>query len=405
MKEKHGTFQTNKFQKIHSWYPYLAGFSSELVEEKINEFKLTTKHKIFDPFAGVGTTLLVAKEHNIESAGMEINPFVVFVANTKLFQNYSKKEIETDAQILKERILSFIPPNLKLNKVPDLLTRAFSPNIFHKLIFLKNEIDLINNKKVKNLFLLTLVSILKEVSNCSNFSPYLEFKNEKLVDIDVFSIYMNKLSIISNDIISFKNTTKSIVHEGSAKDLSKINEKFDFILTSPPYLNNWDYSWITKIELYFLDYAKSDKELTNLLRNKLMKSSTYVLQNVDKIGKLEIPDSKTKNKILEIILKIENERKLKKSNSKKYDLAVREYFNDTYIIFKELSKILNKKAHCLWVIGDSALYGVHVPTDVICAEIAELTGFKLIDIEILRKRRATRHKIELRESIIKLQKL
>ena len=177
------------------------------------------------------------------------------------------------------------------------------------------------------------------------------------------------------------------------------------MLTSPPYLNNWDYSWITKIELFFLNYAKSDKELTNLLRNKLMKSSTYVLQNINKIGELAIPESDVKNKILAIISKIETERKLKNTNSKRYDLAVREYFNDAFIIFKELSKILNKNAHCLWVIGDSALYGVHVPTDVICGEIAELTGFKLIDIDVLRKRRATRHNIELRESIIKLKKI
>ncbi len=404
MKEKYGTFQTNKFQKIHSWYPYLAGFSSELVEEKIKEFKINNHQKIFDPFAGVGTTLLVAKENNIESAGVEINPFVVFIANTKLFQNYNKIEIENTTKNLRGQILKYKNTTKRQFEFPDLLKRAFSPKIFEKLIFLKNEIELIENKKVKDLFLLTLVSILREVSNCSNFSPYLEFKKEKLIDIDVFSIYLNKLNNITTDVFSFKNTTKAKVFEGSAKDLSKINDKYDFIITSPPYLNNWDYSWITKIELFFLKYANSDKELTNLLRNKLMKSSTYVLQNINKEGELIIPDSKVKDKILEIISKIENERKNKKNNSKKYDLAVREYFNDVYIIFQELSNILNKGAHCLWIIGDSALYGIHVPTDIICGEIAELVGFELKGIEILRERRATRHSIGLRESIITLQK-
>jgi hypothetical protein len=170
-------------------------------------------------------------------------------------------------------------------------------------------------------------------------------------------------------------------------------------------LNNWDYSWITKIELFFLGYAINDSELTNLLRNKLMKSSTYVLQNVKKEGLSILPNSNIKDKIENLVAQLKNERQKRKSNSKKYDLMVKEYFNDSLIIFRQLYKILNSGSICLWVVGDSALYGVHIQTDILCGEIAELAGFKFIGIEVLRNRRSTRHNVKLQESIVKLQKI
>ena len=55
------------------------------------------------------------------------------------------------------------------------------------------------------------------------------------------------------------------------------------------------------------------------------------------------------------------------------------------------------------VVGDSCLYGVHVPTDKIIAKIGKSIGYKP-EIELLRERRATQHSHKLVESNVRLIK-
>jgi hypothetical protein len=403
MSDLHGTFQLNKEEQIHSWYPYLAGFSAEFVREKIKEFNLDENSKIFDPFAGVGTTLLVAKMGGIFSEGVEINPFASFVSDTKLYLEHDIKEL----QERKENILELIGKedyNLtEIGDMPALLKRAFSPIILKKLRMIRNVIYLEKKQQIKNLFLLALISILKEVSNYKNFSPYLEPRKEKIEDAEVIKLFSNKLNVMVEDASDINNETHSKVYTLDARDLSFLESKFDLIVTSPPYLNNWDYSWITKIELLFMEIAEDRQELNETIRNKLVTSSTYLLNKNSGKGSI-LPSSNVKTEIEKLVLKLKETRTKRSKNAKKYDLMVCDYFNDIYLILKELSGVMNKGANSLWVVGDSALYGVHIPTDELIGKISELVGFRCNGCKILRDRRATRHDIKLRESVVAMEK-
>jgi len=397
-----GTFQLNKFKEIHSWFPYLAGFSDDLVESIINEYHITKNHKIFDPFAGSGTTLLSAKQRNIFSEGTEINPFVSFVANTKLYSEYNFSEVLNEKQKIKEFTNYYIDYEITEN-IFELIENAFSPKILKKLLFLKNSILTIKNPEIKNIFLLALIVILKKVSNYKNFAPYFELKETPLDDADIFDIYFIQLTKMLNDIENYNNTTYAHVYEQSAKKLENIENKFDLILTSPPYLNNWDYSWITKIELFFLDFVKDNQDLKEKLSKKLVKSSTYLVNNSNN-GDLILPKSETRKKVVKLIENLSIQVKQRNGNAKKYDITVKEYFNDIFEILQQLNSISQPNAKNLWVVGDSSLYGVHVATDELIGEISELAGFKFKGCKILRSRKATRHNEKLRESIVIMEK-
>ena len=182
------------------------------------------------------------------------------------------------------------------------------------------------------------------------------------------------------------------------------NNSIDLIITSPPYLNNWDYGHITLIELYFLNYAQSYKDVTIIVRNKLVKSSTYVLQNVPNNPKIIIPFKTIKEKLKQLRDQTFEIRSKKKSG-KKYDVIIISYFNDMYTILRELYRIMKPNSTCNIVVGDSGLYGIHVPTDLIILEIGENIGFLKEDLVILRRRMATRHKLNLRESVVSLRKI
>lgn len=75
-----------------------------------------------------------------------------------------------------------------------------------------------------------------------------------------------------------------------------------------------------------------------------------------------------------------------------------------------LEKIIRRNGHAVMVLGDSAPYGIHVPTDVLVGRIGKAIGFRDYDVNVLRKRgdkwpgNTQRHHVALRESIITLTK-
>ena len=79
-----------------------------------------------------------------------------------------------------------------------------------------------------------------------------------------------------------------------------------------------------------------------------------------------------------------------------------------YDVLKETYRVLRPGAHFLLVLGDSAPYGVYVPTGKHIAEIAcgKGIGFSSYQIEELRKRggkwkdNPQRHKVPLQEGLV-----
>jgi hypothetical protein len=55
-------FSDNKTQPLHRWVPWIAGFSSQFVQDCFETFLNSRRKKatpcVLDPFAGVGTTLV-----------------------------------------------------------------------------------------------------------------------------------------------------------------------------------------------------------------------------------------------------------------------------------------------------------------------------------------------------------
>lgn len=77
------TFRESHHQRIHGWYPYVEGFSATYVRDTLLRSGLTPRN-VYDPFGGAGTTQLAASCLGISSFYSEINPFMCFVAETKV---------------------------------------------------------------------------------------------------------------------------------------------------------------------------------------------------------------------------------------------------------------------------------------------------------------------------------
>jgi len=395
-KRLYGTFQINGSLALHSWYKYLAGFSAQFVLDSLENYKIKPNDIVLDFFGGVGTTSVVCKKNNIKSISIELNPFPCFVAETKLNWNVNLDITISLLSILEKRQNDY--RTIKISK-ENPLNKFFSEKILKKLLFIKKYAINIKDEGIRNIFLLSLIKTLKPVSNCINFSPYFQYRAKKLKDAEVFEIFSDNLMDMVSDLRKVgKNKTFSKVICGDSKEeMKKIkSQSIDLVITSPPYLNNWDYSWITKLESLFLDYELKE------VRDKLVRSSTYLLDKDDNSEECIIPNKKIKQEIGFLSKKLGKKKDNK--SSKKFDVMVISYFNDMYLILKEMERVMKKGSHSLVVLGDSGLYGIHVKTDEIIGKIGASLGLRLVNIEVLRKRSASRHKIPLRESIVIFKK-
>ena len=104
------------------------------------------------------------------------------------------------------------------------------------------------------------------------------------------------------------------------------------------------------------------------------------------------------------------ERRLHKGGKKDYDLMAALYFNDMLQVLKETYRVIMPGGHFCLVLGDSAPYGVHIPTDDLIGKLGLGLGFTTYDYFQLRERggkwkdNPQRHNIPLREGVVILTK-
>lgn len=99
-----------------------------------------------------------------------------------------------------------------------------------------------------------------------------------------------------------------------------------------------------------------------------------------------------------------------KPGKKSYDLMVAGYFRDMFQVLKRCRDCLKGGGHMVLVLGDSAPYGVHVPTDDYLGRVAVSLGFREYQTYKLRDRggkwagNTRRHDVPLREGLLVLKK-
>ncbi|WP_009547031.1 DNA methylase N-4/N-6 domain protein [Crocosphaera subtropica] len=78
------SFQANKTEAFYRWYKYKEAFSSRLVKFLLQDYKVR-KGIVFDPFAGIGTTLFAASELGYDTEGIELLPIGIKLIENKIY--------------------------------------------------------------------------------------------------------------------------------------------------------------------------------------------------------------------------------------------------------------------------------------------------------------------------------
>jgi DNA modification methylase len=399
----------NKFGVIHTWYDYLEDFPYSLIEEKIIEYKLKPESLIVEPFAGSGTTLISANLFKCNAVGFDANPLMTFISEVKTTWDIDlaqyKNEISNISKKFVKGIHNFDKLQLDLgfiNVMPKKeINQWLSPALQKEVILLKNLVDEIKNKKIKNLLLIALSKSCFDASYVSlcpgtTFYPFREKE-------DFWDLFTKKVIQIYNDLKSVQKHN----HYGKSELItdSCLNAKkhlkpnsIDFIVTSPPYPNDLEYTRQTRLELYLLDFVKSMDDVQQIKR-KMVKGSTKLI--------FKESNSETYAMKFEEVKIVSNkiyEQTKDKNWGFDYPRMVREYFGDMYLCMQEFYDLMKNDANFLQVVGDQTIKGVYIPVCDILIKMAQEIGYRNCRKELFRLRRSTGHNILLPEEIVIIQK-
>lgn len=395
-----------------------------------NILKILTEIKnfntILDPFSGSGTVLVEAMLQGINTIyGNDLNPLARLITKvkttivskeelldyqTKIISNLEeeyKKSVKLinniDEYIINEKEIDITekkgwgdnaPKYIKefLDKynysieVPNFnnLGFWFRPKVIIELQIIKNEILKIENKDIRDIFLIAFSETIRLVSNKRNgeFKMY-RMPPEKIhtFNPDVKNTFIKILSKNIEKEIEFskeiKNTKTNItITKNDAKTLEDIpNNSIELVITSPPYGDSKTtvaYGEFSRLSLQWLELFGTTEDSIKGIDKSLMGGKK--LKNSPDF----IIHSETFNKSFEKILKIDEKRA--------YD--VYSFYYDLEKIIETLSKKMTKNSYQFWVVGNRTVKQENLKTDIIIREISKHYNIQYlctIDRNILNK--------------------
>ena len=373
-----GTFTLNKSEAIHRWFSYMEGYSNALVENELKQIGYENIESLYDPFGGSGTSLLTASEHNITPYYSEVNPVMAYICRTKINSVYNIKNNSNKIDVLVNHYNKMKNEDvISCNDNDDYqgFEKFYEKDKLDELLGILSVIKSINDEDVKNITKVCLASITVQISKMIRRGDlrYAKGKEKDNVNQNVKEVYLAKLKEFIEDIKNEDVEIKKpvIQLEDDARNISEVN-KFDCVITSPPYLNGTNYIRNTKLELKLLGYIDTEKELPKL-------HSKGIIAGINSVSKRSVIE------ILPCVKSYIDELK-PIAYDKRIPKMVAGYFYDMNNVFYKLSKAIKPQGKFVMDIGDSQFCGVHIPTHEILEKIATSHGFKKYSEEILRTR-------------------
>lgn len=412
----HGTSSSEPFDR---WFRYPAGFASDYVAVLLGQLGLDPGSLIVDPFAGSAVTGTSARSLGHSFIGIEAHPAIAELASIKLQRPPGEPDLLLEAgRSLADKVRAAAAEDRTIEDLPELVTRCFTPEVLSVLVGLREGIRADGGPWAMYLKW-GLLGTLRDVASVRVGWPYQNpGMQRKPRHADPLSRFLRRLEWMAQDIEKWDWTTSGRSHTIVAGDSTQSAVWSGIApgsaagcVSSPPYLNNFDYADATRLELYFWGEVTTWAEMCSTVRAGMVTATTQQ-SSVAAARTAEnflARHGKVAEDVKELITKLRDERLLR-PRGKEYDRVVPEYFASMSQVLANLSLALAPGSGAVWLVGDSAPYGVYIDTPGIIGKLAQEHGLSVEQDVRLRKRgqrwsgNAARHNLELSERLILLRR-
>lgn len=390
IKHRLPTNTLSKSKRLHRWGNFIAGYSIEFVEKCLEDEWLERSEKIvLDPFSGCGTTLLSARNLGFQTVGYELHPVFHTISTGKL-QTYRSSDIDSITQTLQSECV----PIGWSEDARRFLSKLFNPANLRSIETAAANIK--NSNQLMRSASTTLFLKACEYSCGSQTDGVYKAPTTKKRHIPFAQAIEKVADEFREDISSdwyqnhWAETIPSVIYNKSATEINELEaSSISYCITSPPYLNNFDYAEMTRMHLYLLGWCDSWGDISSKIRNHLITNTTTALKGKKK------PDFQTRAKealpknlahLLEpIVAELSIQRK-ERAGKKAYDYLIYPYYAEIGQVLKNVYQALEPNGKIHWVVADAALYGVHIETQEHTAMMMKELGYKDINIRYMRRR-------------------
>ncbi|MCI8652830.1 MAG: hypothetical protein HFF11_03935 [Angelakisella sp.] len=323
---------------------------------------------VLDPFCGSGTTAIEAMRLGRNALSLDIDPFARLLIRVKTAV-YRKEDLALLDRVVRQ-MEALDPGSTDASWRPDLpnLEKWFCETSVRELAFFKEAIDRLaaENQRVRDYLYVVLAGILRRCSNAEEVSPkpYISTRYPKTpaVPSQLFykteALYREAITGFSREVSPY-GCTSTLLESRDARQIDA-GRPVDLAVTSPPYINAYDYVRSLRFEDLWLGLT-SYRELQSSRGSYIGTESPGALHP-------ECPRadrSELLAPLAEQIARVDDRR----------SRIVRTYFEDMAVNMEAVRQSLRPGGRYVIITGDSSIRGQTIPTSGILREMAEQNGY------------------------------
>lgn len=260
----------------HGLHEYRGKFNPQVVRAIGNLLGLDTGSWILDPFCGSGTTLLESAHIGWNSAGLDVNPLGILIANAKVTAfKTSPSVLEDESERLitiLEKGSSSVPTNWR-NQLPnsEYLISWFTEPVLAQLAFIMVKIEGVKVQKLQDVFRVVLSDICRDVSLQDPGDLRIRRRKNPEATYAVIPLFVDSLRAkISSVLRAREYLSPKIAKQKALLTDSRTSrviqaflsangrDVFDAAITSPPYATALPYIDTQRLSLCLLGLINSD---------------------------------------------------------------------------------------------------------------------------------------------------
>ncbi|MDX6515173.1 MAG: hypothetical protein QOH73_839 [Gaiellaceae bacterium] len=242
--------ERERTKHVHRLHPYLGKFVPQLVEALLDRYFAPGEH-VLDPFAGSGTTLVQALESGLDATGIDVAAFNCLLVDVKT-RPYNLFTLEHELREACARLEAFEGKRPPKGTSP-YVRRWFAPQAAAELLFFR---DLIEEAEHADVLRVVLARAARSARRTAHFDldfprapqmePYWCFKHKRECHpVETARQFLRRYALDTVARVKEFHRVRArdrvaTMHHGDAREL-ELRERFDGIVTSPPYPGLIDY--------------------------------------------------------------------------------------------------------------------------------------------------------------------